>query len=398
MFRKQGGLATESLKDKVAIVGVGYTPQGRVAGRSAASFHLEAARNAIADAGLKREDVDGICSFSLPNTPMVMPWELAQQLGIHLRFCSQPMALGASGGCMIFHAAAALVYGLANYVVFTYGESPLSGGTVTGTGAYSHPHGDSTVFGFYGATGGYAMAARRGMHEFNTGPETWSKIAVAQRKWANLNPRAMMYDKKMSYEDYYNSRLVVEPFRLFDICQVSDSGRAFVMTTAERARDCKHHPVYVMGMGQDHPATDAMQSTFLAGPIGSKLSGEEAFKMAGVSLKEIDACEIYDCYTYTVEMTMMGYGFFGRGEGKDFFANGRTAPGGELPVNTSGGLLSEVYQMDFTPLTEAVIQLQGRAGERQLGPVTKTKEPEIMLVSGNGGSAFLVHSTTILRR
>ncbi|MBI4187986.1 MAG: hypothetical protein HY529_02145 [Chloroflexi bacterium] len=135
----------------------------------------------------------------------------------------------------------------------------------------------------------------------------------------------------------------------------------------------------------------------MTGPIGAKVSGEEAFRMAGVTLKDIDACEIYDCFTYTVELSMMGYGFFGPGEGKAFFANGRTAPGGELPVNTSGGLLSEAYQMGFTLLTEATVQLQGEAGERQLGPVTKTKEPEIMLVSGNGG-VLTTHSTVILRR
>jgi acetyl-CoA acetyltransferase len=117
--------------------------------------------------------------------------------------------------------------------------------------------------------------------------------------------------------------------------------------------------------------------------------------MAGVGLKDIDACEIYDCYTYTVEVTLMDYGFFGPGEGKDFFANGRTAPGGELPVNTSGGLLSEVYQQGFTPLTEAVVQLQGKAGARQLGAATNTKEPKVMLVSGNGG-ILQNHATVIL--
>ena len=235
------------------------------------------------------------------------------------------------------------------------------------------------------------------MHEFNTGPETWSEIAVAQRKWANLNPRAMKYKETMTTEDYYNSPFVVEPFRLFDICQVSDGGRAFVVTTAERARDCQHRPVYVLGVGQDHPSTNIVQADFMTGPIGSKVSGEEAFRMAGVTVKDIDACEIYDCYTYTVELTMMGYKFFDYGEGKDFFARGRTAPGGEFPVNTSGGLLSEAYQMGFTPLTEAVVQLQGEAGDRQLGPVTGTKEPEIMLVSGNGG-VLQTHSTVILRR
>jgi acetyl-CoA acetyltransferase len=132
-------------------------------------------------------------------------------------------------------------------------------------------------------------------------------------------------------------------------------------------------------------------------PTGAKLAGKQAFKMAGITLKDIDACEIYDCFTYTVEITLQDYGFYGPGEAKGFYANGRTAPGGELPVNTSGGLLSEVYQMGFTPLTEAVVQLQGRAGERQLGPKTKTKEPEIILVSGNGG-VLQTHATTILRR
>ncbi len=171
------------------------------------------------------------------------------------------------------------------------------------------------------------------MHEFGTGPEAWSKIAVAQRKWANLNPRAVMYRRKMSVEDYYNCPIYQEPFRQFDMCLVTDSGRAFVMTTAERARDCKCRPVYVLGVGQDHPSTAITQADFMAGPIGSKVSGGEAFKMAEITVKDVDAAEIYDCFTYTVELTMMGYGFFGPGEGKDFFADGRTEPGGEFPVN-----------------------------------------------------------------
>lgn len=390
----------ESLKGKIAIVGVGYTPQGKIPGRSAISFHVEAAKNAIEDAGLKLKDVDGILTQPSPGDPssydgLVYPWAIVEQMGMRVRFCSAQTTMGATAGGMILHAAAALQYGMANYVVCTYGESPLSGGG--GAGAYSQGGDERGAFGLFGPAACYAMAARRGMHEFGTGPETWSKIAVAQRKWANLNPRAMMYKKSMTTEDYYNSRITVDPLRLFDMCQVSDSGRAFVVTTAERARDCKQRPVYVMGLGQDHPSTDIVQSNFMAGPIGSKVAGEEALKMAGITLKDIDACEIYDCFTYTVELTMMGYGFFGPGEGKDFFANGRTEPGGELPVNTSGGLLSEVYQMGFTPLTEAVIQLQGRAEARQLGPATKTREPEIILVSGNGG-VLQTHATIILGR
>ena len=382
----------ESMKDKAAIVGVGYTPQGRVPGRSALSFHLEAAKNAIEDAGLKIEDVDGLLVQPTYMAPNVTPVFLAQHLGIRVRFIGAQDELGASAGCMAQHAAWAVNHGLANYVVCTYGENSRSGPTL-----YWQALGGSAEFGFFGAAGEYAMAARRGIHEFGTGPEIWSEIAMAQRRWANLNPRAIMHEKTMSYDDYYNSRFVIEPLRLFDICLISDSGRAFVVTTAERAKNCKKRPVYIMGMGQDHPAKGWGQATHLAGPIGAKVSGDEAFRMAEVTRDDIDACEIYDCFTYTVNLTLMNYGFFGPGEAKDFLKAERLGPGGDFPVNTSGGQLSESYQMGFTPLCEAVVQLRGEAGERQLGPKTKTKEPEIILVSGNGG-ALQTHATLILRR
>jgi len=383
----------ESLRNKVAIVGVGYTPQNREPGRTAMSYHIEAIRNAVEDAGLKVEDIDGILAQPNDEDSPAMPWHIAQALRIRISFCDRQEEWGATAGCMVFHAACALIYGLASYIVCTYGEVAIK--TETGAGRWAMGQGEAAPFGFFGPTSSYALAARRGMHQLNTGPETWSHIAVAQRQWANLNPRAIMHDKPMTYDDYNNCRCVVEPLRLFDICQVSNSGRAFVVTTAERARNCKHHPVYVLGMGQDHPSTNIIQSNFMTGSTGAKKSGERALGMAGVSLKDIDACEIYDCYTYTVEITMQDYGFFGPGEGRDFFANGRTAPGGELPVNTSGGLLSEAYQQGFTPLTEAVVQLQGRAGDRQLGPVTNTREPKIILVSGNGGT-LQTHATVIL--
>lgn len=382
----------ESIKDKAAIVGVGYTPQGKVPGRSSLSFHLESARNAIADAGLKIQDVDGLLIQPSMGDPSVTAVLVAQHLGIHARFLSLQDAFGASAACQAQHAVWAVLNGLANYVVCSYGENARSG-----TSEYGSALNGGEEYGMFGAVAGYALAARRGMYELGTGPETWKEIAVAQRRWANLNPRAMMYSKSMSYEDYYDSRLIVEPFRLFDICQISDSGRAFIVTTAERARDCKKPPVYIMGMGQDHPATNVPQATHFTGPTGAKHSGEEAFMMAGITRDDVDACEIYDCFTYTVEVELMDYGFFGRGEGKDFLKAERLGPGGDFPTNTSGGLLSEVYQQGFTSITEAVIQLRGEAGERQLGPATKTKEPEIILVSNNGG-AMQTHSTLILRR
>ena len=385
----------ESMKDKAAIVGVGYTPQGKVLGRSSMSFHIEAARNAIEDAGLKIEEVDGLLMqppMAAMGDPMVAPAYLAQKLGIRVRFMAAHDVWGASAGCLAQHAAWAVVHGLANYVVCTYGENALSG-----TSEYGTALNGGIEYGMFGAVAGYALAARRGIHQFGTGSDTWKEIAVAVRKWANLNPRARYYDRPMTYEDYYNSRIIVEPFRLFDICLISDGGRAFVVTTAERAKDCKKRPVYIMGMGQDHSATNVPQATHLAGPIGAKVSGEEAYKMAGIIKDDIDACQIYDCFTYTVELTLMGYGFFAPGEGKGFLKAERLAPGGDFPVNTSGGQLSEAYFQGFTSLTEAVVQLRGEAGERQLGAATKTKEPEIILVSNNGG-VLQTHSTLILRR
>lgn len=382
----------ESMKDKAAIVGVGYTPQGKVPGRSSLSFHLEAAKNAIEDAGLRIEDVDGILIQPAVSDPTVMPVYVAQHLGLRVRFLAMQDSFGASAACQAQHAAWAVMHGLANYVVCIYGENARSGQSEYGTALNG-----GIEYGMFGATASYALAARRGMHEFGTGPETWVEIAVAQRKWANLNPEAMTYRKPMSQEDYYNSRFIIEPFRLFDICLISDGGRAFIVTTADRAKDCKKQPVYIMGMGQDHPATNSPQATYLTGPTGAKRSGEEAFKMAGITKDDVDACEMYDCFTYTVELELMDYGFFGRGEGKDFLKVERLSPGGDFPINTSGGLLSETYQQGFTPLTEAVLQLRGEAGERQLGSVNKTKEPEIILVSNNGG-ALQTHSTLILRR
>ncbi len=253
------------------------------------------------------------------------------------------------------------------------------------------------VFGHFGATAGYALAARRAMHTFRTGPETWKQIAVGQRKWANMNPRAMMYDRTMTFDDYYNARWLVEPFRLFDNCLISDGGRAYVVTSAERARDLKHPPVLIMGMGQHNPSYDVQQATHMAGPTGAKKGGEMAFKMAGITVDDIDACEIYDCFTYTVEITLQDYGFFGPGEGEDWFKGGTIEPGGRMPVNTSGGQLSEAYFMGITQLTEAVMQLMGRCEERQLGPKTNTKKPEIILCSDNGG-ILQSHSCAILRR
>jgi len=285
--------------------------------------------------------------------------------------------------------------GICNYVVISYGHSGLWGGGMRQV--LLHSTGDGTVFGHFGAVGRYALAARRGMHEFSSGPQTWKHIAMGQRKWANLNPAAIMYEKTMQEEDYFRAPWVVEPFRLFDNCQINDGGRAIIVTTAERARDLKQPPVLIMGLGMHNPSNEVGQAKYMAGPTGAKKAGEKAFQMAGIGLEDIDACQIYDCFTYTVEITMQDYGFFGYGQGEDWFKGGTIEPGGRMPVNTSGGQLSEAYFMGLTPISEAVMQLMGRCEDRQLGPKTSTKTPQIILCSDNGG-ALQSHACYIFRR
>ncbi len=377
------------LKDKTAIVGVGYTQQqGTVPGRSALSFAQEAARNAIEDAGLKKDDIDGLL---IQPTMGLQSYHVAAQLGFdNLKLLANEDVMGATAPCITAHAALAVALGQANYVLCLYGTNGQSGRSGL-MGGGPPRMGTGPAFGVFGAAMEYALAGRRAMYEFGTGPETWSQIAIATRKWANLNPRATFYKKTMNMEDYLAEPWVAEPFRRADCCLVSDGGRAYIVTTAERARDLKQPPVYIAGLGQSHHTEGVEQSKYITGPTGAKKSGEGALNMAGITLKDIDACEIYDCFTYTVELTMQSYGFFKPGEGKDFFKNGRTGPGGEFPVNTSGGLLSEVYYMGFTPLTEGVMQLRGQCGDRQV------KNLHHILVSGNGG-ILQTHGTVILRR
>lgn len=285
--------------------------------------------------------------------------------------------------------------GLCKYVLISYGHNAASSDSMKRY--LLERSGNEPTFGFFGAVGGYAMAARRAMHILGTGPDTWKHIAVGQRKWANLNPLAYMYDKIINYDDYENSKFVVEPLRLLDCCLLTDGGRAIIVTSAERARELPHPLVLIMGMGQYNISSDAPYNDYLAGPTGAKEAARQAFNMAGIVISDIDACQIYDCFTYTVEITLQDYGFFKPGEGKDWLKDGTIEPSGKMPVNTSGGQLSETYFMGLTQISEAVMQLMGRCGKRQLGSETGTKSPEIIICSDNGG-ILQTHSCIILRK
>ncbi len=381
------------LKDKYAIVGVGYTPQGKIKDRSAISFYVEAGINAINDAGLKKEDIDCLICYRqfnpLLNEPTVTPYLVAQHLGIKPDILSQESFCARN---QFVQAISMLEAGLCKNVLIIYADNGASGKRFyIEEATHSESFYDNAIYGEFGFVGDYALAARRGMYEFATGPDTWVEIALNQRKWANLNPNAFYFNEELTYDKYFNSPYIVEPFRKEDCALISDGGRAVVITSTERAKDLKNPVVTIMGIGESNPSYDVHQADFLTGNTGAKRAGEIAFKMADVTINDIDACEIYDCFTYTVELTLQDYGFFEPGEGKDFFKNGRTAPGGEFPINTSGGLLYEAYFMGLTPISEAVMQLMGRCGERQL------KDANIILCSDNGG-VLQSHSTIILRK
>src|SRR5207248_1256341 len=221
-----------------------------------------------------------------------------------------------------------------------------------------------TAAGLTSTTHRYALAADRYMSTFGVTHDELGSVAVGQRQWAELNPVAAVRTP-LTLDDYHRSRWIVEPLHLLDCCLVSNGGAAVVVTTPERAADLAHPPVRVLGWGQAHPGYILERGSDFGLVTGAASSGPAALKMAGLTPADIDLREIYDCYTYTVLVTLEDYGFCGKGEAGELAASGALAPGGALPTNTGGGQLSAYYLWGMTPLMEAVTQVRGQAGARQ---------------------------------
>jgi acetyl-CoA acetyltransferase len=381
----------------IAIAGLGITPQGRVYGHNQVGFAVEAVRLALEDAGLERKDLDGLLlNPGLTwNDGGMGAFQLQQALNLrNLRLSATMNAGGATACAMIQHAAEAVAAGLCHTVACVFSDAPLKPPKPKGegkgegggsAGAYGFARGLDAAYGQFGINARYAMVAQRHMHLYGTTNDHLGAIAVAQRRWAAGNPMAQFSDTPMTIEDYHSSRWVVEPFHLFDCCLVSNGGLAVIVTSAERAHDMKKPPVHIRGMGQGHPGGDPMDTL----ASGAVMSGPQAFAMAGMTLDDIDVVELYDCYTFTVLVCLEDYGFCKKGEGGAFVADGKTAPGGSLPVNTGGGQLSSFYMWGMTPVSEAVIQLRGEGSKRQVDGA------KTALVSGNGG-ILSTHSSLIL--
>ncbi len=377
---------------EAAIAGLGMTELGRVYGRSPRRLAADAVRAAAADAGLALADLDGlIVSCGLSGSPGI---ELAATLGLRdLRLLTQVNCFGATAVSMVSYAAATVGCGAATAVACVFSDAPLRPESSAGSAYHRDAPewygvgGLRAALGFRSVNAYYALAARRHMARYGTTSEQLGAIAVSTRAWAAGNPRAQMREP-ISLRDHQESRWVVEPLHLLDCCLVSNGGIAVIVTTAERARGLARPPVYVWGWGQGHPGHRLERGSDWGLTTGAAISGPAAMKMAGVTPSEITMCQLYDCYTYTVLVSLEDYGFCAKGEGGPFVASGALGPGGSLPTNTGGGQLSAYYMWGMTPLSEAVIQARGDGGDRQ-APGT-----DVILVSGNGG--ILDHHATLI--
>jgi acetyl-CoA acetyltransferase len=360
-----------SLRDKYAIAGVGYTAYSKDSGTTVLNLALEACRNAVADAGLDRSAVDGIVSYHFGDSVPAMA--VATGLGLPAaRYTVDLAAGGNAANLVVLTAAAAIEAGLAESVLCyraMNGRSGfrLGGGremAARGVTQYTAPYGWITY------PQAMAMWCRRHMLKYGTTSEQLATVAVTCRRHAGANERAMKREP-ITVADHQASPVIVDPFHMLDICLESDGGCALLVTSAERAQDLAQPPVTIMGgaygggPNQGDDLFDAMRWPEHACNY-AKYIADDLWRSAGVGPGDIDVAEIYDCFTYSVIAQLEGLGFCAEGEGGAFVQGGRIDRDGELPLNTHGGLLSEAYIHGLNHVVEAVEQLRGAAGPRQV--------------------------------
>jgi acetyl-CoA acetyltransferase len=365
------------LARSVAIMGVAESDEiGLTPNKSSLMLHAEAGYNALADAGLKTSDVDGLFTAGFST------FATAEYMGIKPTYTDSTSVGGSSFVIHIAHAIAAINAGFCNVALITHGQVGRSARYRAGPDDNLPGPQFETPYGLIGAPINYAIAASRYMHMYGEDRtrQAFAEIAVATRKWASMNPKAMMRDP-MSFDDYHNSRWIAWPFHLLDCCLVTDAGAAVVITKADRIAGLPKKPVWVLGAAEYHEHSLISQMKDLT-VHPAKNAGARAFEMAGLKPSEIDLTMLYDSFTYTVLMSLESLGYCGPGEGPDLVANQNTAPGGKLALNTSGGGLSYTHpgMYGIFLVIEAVRQLRGECGERQL------TNPKTALMNGSGGS------------
>ena len=364
----------DSLRYKVAIVGAAETTElGIAPNMSTTQLHVDAIVNAIKDCGIDKNQIDGIATTMNPSI-------LAHYLGIVPRWLDNTSVGGTSFLIQVRHAAAAIAMGLCDTALVAMGQSGRSrvGEVTARIGATSASGGPQTdisypgqfesIYGTAGPSTLFGMGVLRYMQETGTTHEQLASVAVAQRKWSNQVPRAMMRDL-ITVDDVFNSRMVCYPFHLFECCLVTDGGGAIILTSAERANDFPQKPVYVLGTGESTESPIVSQMYDMTSSAAFKVSSRQAFQEAGISHGDVDHLMIYDAFAHLPIYGLEDLGFVGRGEAGAFIQEGNTSPGGSLPMNTNGGGLSYTHtgMYGMFAMQEAIRQVRGEAAHQVPG-------------------------------
>lgn len=357
------------LGGKAAITGIGATEFSKDSGRSEMSLASEAVAAAIADAGLKPSDIDGMVTYSTDNNPDV---EIARHVGIGaLRHFSRVHYGGGAACGTIVQAAMAVATGVADAVVCYRAFNERSGRRF-GAGVQDLPLAATaeraqfswtTPFGQLTPASWVAMVARRYMHLYGATSEDFGRVAVAGRKHAANNPAAWFHNQPITLEEHQASRWIVDPLHLLDCCQESDGGQALVVVSAERARDLPNRPALIVAGAQGAGEEQWTMTSFFRDDIAQlpemKVVADELWSSSGLTPADIQTAILYDHFTPYVLMQLEEFGFCGRGEAKDFIADGALEIGGRLPINTHGGQLGEAYIHGMNGIAEAVRQIRG---------------------------------------
>lgn len=385
------------LRGEAAIVGSAEWPSERKYGGQR-SFQIEQwaqlAAEALADAGIASSEVDGVITYDLRESKDFVPATVAEYCGWEVNFAERMDIGGASAAGAVWRAAAAIELGLCEVVVCAVPSRPRPrptnpkgprqdwGALGSSSMEWGSPQAEFDVpHGNVAQNAGYAMIAQRYAAEFGWDERALAKIAVDQRRSANANPGAVFRDVPITIDDVLASKMVADPIHVLEIVMPCQGGAAIVVTSRERAKKCTHRPAFVTGFGERLAyKTHSYARDMIRTPIAH--AADQAFTMAGVQRSDVDACQLYDCYTITALLTIEDAGFCAKGEGIDFVNAHDLSYAGDFPVNTNGGQLGfgqAGASGGMTHVVEAVRQIQGRAGERQ------RPRADTMFVSGNGG-------------
>ena len=372
---------------EIAIVGAAESTRiGAVPDMAQIMLHADAALNAMADAGLKPADIDGVACVG----PM-MPQQIAHYLGITPKWVDGTGVGGCSFMLHVRHAAAAIHAGYCKTVLITHGESGKS--RVNGTPRPAEPQSLNgqfeAPFGPMGPPTLFPIPVLRYMKTYGVTHEQMAQVAVVQREWAAKNPRAAFKDP-ITIDDVLNSKMIAYPFRLLQCCLVTDGGGALILTSSDRAKDFPTKPCYILGSGESVETTMVSQMEDFTSSRAFRVAGPEAFRMAGIKHSDVDHLMIYDAFAHLPMYGLEDLGFVKRGEAKDFIWERNTAPGGKLPINTNGGGLSYTHtgMYGMFALQESVRQVHGTA---------PAQVPNVKISVAHGvGGMFSASGTVVL--